>query len=125
MTNIARFNSVKPFEPWLTQICVNTYRNSLRRLARSPIFNGFTTNEDKDWAMESVHVEPPSDYCDLHVAIDRLPEKLRLVIVLFYFQDMDIRSTAQVLRIPEGTAKSRLNKAKFLLKEELHNEANL
>lgn len=75
--------------------------------------------------MESVHVEAPGDYGDLHGAIGRLPEKLRLVIVLFYFQDMDIRSTAQVLQIPEGTAKSRLNKAKSLLKEVLHNEEYL
>ena len=122
MANISRYDTTKPFEPWLTQICVNNYRNALRRLARSPIFNGFSSNEDKDRAMETVHAQPPGDYCDLHAAIDRLPEKLRLVIVLFYFQDMDIRSAAQVLGIPEGTAKSRLNKARFLLKEVLHNE---
>ncbi len=125
MANISRFDTTKPFEPWLTRICVNNYRNALRRLARSPIFNGFDTNEEKDRAMESNHAELPEDYCDLHAAINRLPEKLRLVIVLFYFQDMDIRSAAQVLRIPEGTAKSRLNKARFLLKEVLHNEENL
>lgn len=125
MANMERVDPKRPFEPWLTRICVNTYRNSLRRLARSPIFNGFATGEEKERLIESAHTELPSDYSDLHVAVDRLPEKLRLVIILFYFRDMDIRSTAKVLKIPEGTVKSRLYKAKYLLKEVLHDETIL
>ena len=122
MANAERVDPSRPFEPWLTRIC---YRNTLRRLMRNPIFNGFATGEEKDRLMEAAYAESPSDYSDLHTAVDCLPEKLRLVIILFYFRDMDIRSTAEVLQIPEGTVKSRLHKAKFLLKEVLHDDTNL
>ena len=119
MVNLEKYNANMPFEPWAAQVCVNLYRSRLRRLTRSPIFNGFLSTEDKDTAIENVAAKEQEDYSDLHAAIDQLPEKLRLVIVLFYFEDMDIRSVAGVLQIPEGTVKSRLNKARKLLKEEL------
>lgn len=125
MANLDRFETQKPFEPWLTRICVNIYRNSLRRLTRSPFFNGFATSEEKDRVLERACTESPRDYSDLHAAIDRLPEKLRLAIILYYFRDMDLRSTAQILGIPVGTVKSRMNRAKSLLKEELHHETDL
>ena len=41
LAHFHQYDPNRPFEPWLTRICVNTYRNSLRRLARSPIFQGF------------------------------------------------------------------------------------
>ena len=53
------------------------------------------------------------------------PERLRLTLVLFYFRDMQVASCAQVLGVPEGTVKSRLNKARKLLKEALGHEADL
>ena len=34
--NISRYDASRDFEPWLTKICVNLYRNALRRLAKSP-----------------------------------------------------------------------------------------
>lgn len=48
-----------------------------------------------------------------------LPEKYRLPIHLFYSADMQISEISQVLHIPEGTVKTRLRKAKKLLKREL------
>lgn len=60
-----------------------------------------------------------------HRAVDALPEKLRLTVILFYFRDMDITSTAAVLGIPPGTVKSRLNKARNKLKEVLEHESDL
>ena len=75
--------------------------------------------------METVIVAPKKDYSDLHDAINRLPEKLRVTIILFYFKDMDLKSTADLLSIPAGTVKSRLNKAKKLLKEALKHEYDL
>lgn len=48
-----------------------------------------------------------------------------MTIILFYFRDMDIAGTATILGIPEGTVKSRLNKARKLLKEVLADETDL
>ena len=48
-----------------------------------------------------------------------LPEKYRLPIHLFYSADMQVSEIAKILHIPEGTAKTRMRKAKKMLKEEL------
>ena len=42
-----------------------------------------------------------------------------------YFEEMDISATAKVMGIPEGTVKSRLSKARKLLKEVLGRESDL
>ncbi len=122
--SISQYDPGREFEPWLTKICVNTYRNTLRRIARSPLLN-FQTNEEKDALLQSVPAPENPDYSPLYEAIDGLPEKLRLAVILFYFEEMDIAATAQVLGIPEGTVKSRLSKARKLLKEVLGRESDL
>ena len=48
-----------------------------------------------------------------------LPEKFRIPIHLYYSADLSIQEIAETLKIPEGTVKSRLNKARQLLKKEL------
>ena len=117
-----QYDPSRPFEPWLTRICVNTYRNTLRRLARSPIFNGFRTNQEKEALLGNLPARSQPDYTPLYQAIDGLPEKLRVTVILYYFEDMDVNTTAQVLDIPSGTVKSRLNKARTKLKEVLGDE---
>lgn len=124
LKNFSQFDSSKEFEPWLTQICVNTYRNALRRIKRSPFLN-FQTNEEKDACLAAVPATEKEDYSELHAAIQKLPEKLRMCVILFYFEGMDIAATASALGIPEGTVKSRLSKARQKLKEVLGSEADL
>ena len=51
--------------------------------------------------------------------VANLPEKYSVVIQLYYSADMSIPEIGNVLQIPEGTVKSRMNKAKCLLKKEL------
>ena len=125
LRNIDKYDPSREFEGWLTAICVNTYRNSLKRILKSPVWDGFASDEEKALVMENIAAEEPSDYSDLHTAINRLPEKLRITVILFYFRDMDVAETAKVLKIPEGTVKSRLNKARKLLKEVLTSETDL
>ncbi|MBP3543986.1 MAG: sigma-70 family RNA polymerase sigma factor [Lachnospiraceae bacterium] len=120
--NIGKYDTSKPFEPWLIHICANIYRNRIRRISHSPFFDSFSSNEEKDTIIENIPVASQADYSGLHAAINRLPEKLRLCVILYYFQDMDIPSTARILSIPEGTVKSRLNKARKKLKEDLPDE---
>ena len=124
---LKRFDTYDPsrdFEPWLTRLCVNTYRDRLRRLSRSPFLN-FSSNETKEAFLLTATAPEKKDYSDLYAAIDQLPEKLRLTIILFYFEDMDIEKTAQTLGIPTGTVKSRLHKARIQLKEVLGRETDL
>jgi RNA polymerase sigma-70 factor (ECF subfamily) len=51
----------------------------------------------------------------LEKAVDALPEKLRRVVILAAIEGYDMRETAGLLDLPEGTVRSRLNRARKLL----------
>ena len=121
--HISQYDPAREFEPWLTQICVNTYRSTLRRLTRSPLLD-FSSGGDKDRLLDSVPAPEEKDYSPLYEAVGKLPEKLRLAVVLFYFQGEDLASAAGILNLPVGTVKSRLSRARKLLKEALANETD-
>jgi RNA polymerase sigma-70 factor, ECF subfamily len=55
----------------------------------------------------------------IHSLIDALPEDLRLPLVLSAFDDLNSRLIAQILHIPEGTVRTRLQRARQLLKQKL------
>ena len=122
---IGSYDPSRPFEPWVTGICVNLYRDLLRRRKRSPVFDGFSTAEEKSSVMEAVAAESDPDYFPLREAIGRLPEKLRVAVILFYFHDLDEKRTAEALRVPPGTVKSRLHQAREKLRKELADETDI
>ncbi len=124
-TRLPQYDSARPFEPWLTGICVNAFRDEQRKRKLSPFFNGFQSNEDKEQALNSQPDSPAEDYSDLHAAIDRLPSKLRTTVILHYFHDLDQIHTAAALGVPVGTVKSRLNQARKLIRKELEHEADI
>jgi RNA polymerase sigma-70 factor (ECF subfamily) len=55
----------------------------------------------------------------LHQSLDRLDERHRLPIVLFYFQDLSYREIAEALELPIGTVMSRLSRAREMLHQSL------
>ena len=55
----------------------------------------------------------------VRAAVDALPEKYKLPVLLFYMEELKLSEISQILNIPEGTVKSRLYKAKQVLKREL------
>lgn len=115
--HIGKYDPSREFEPWLTRICVNTYRSALRRLARGPTLDIS--------ALPDIPAPAEKDYGPLYEAVGKLPDKLRLAVVLYYFRGQDLASTAEILNVPVGTVKSRLNKARKLLKEVLADETDL
>ncbi len=48
-----------------------------------------------------------------------LPEKYREVIYLYYYEEMTTKEMAKILKMNENTIKSRLKRAKAILKEQL------
>jgi RNA polymerase sigma-70 factor (ECF subfamily) len=106
------------FRSWLTRmtwrLAVDRWRADRRRLAREDAtaaapMAGHT--EDVAIARErAAHVWR---------AIDRLPDKLRLVVVLSAIEGHDTKEVAGLLDIPEGTVKSRLFAARQTLAENL------
>jgi RNA polymerase sigma-70 factor (ECF subfamily) len=108
------------FRQWLVRMtfrmALDRLRSNRRRLAREGVEAGLQTRptrETGDVVMEKERAE------QLWQAIDSLPKKLRLVIVLAGIQGHDIREVATLLNVPDGTVKSRLFVARKQLKERL------
>ena len=59
------------------------------------------------------------EHARIHALIDALPEQLRLPLVLASFEELNSRETAAVLGIPEGTVRTRLQRARAILREKL------
>lgn len=99
-------------KPWLTRILVNECHNIIRRKRR-------------EQPMESVVAPAAPEAADpwLYEGVMGLPEKLRVPFVLHYLQGYTIRETAQALRAPQSTVKSRLSRARALLAGEMEGEA--
>lgn len=57
----------------------------------------------------------------IHAMIDRLPDDLRLPLVLSASQELNSREIAAILRIPEGTVRTRLQRARQILRQKLAN----
>ena len=93
---------------WLVKIAINESKNMMRR--------GFTVEQDENTADE-----PPDRELRLDVrrAVYDLPEKYRLPVILFYFEDMAVADIAKILDIPEGTVISHLHRGRARLREEL------
>lgn len=115
------FDEKQEFDKWIFRICVNTYKSGLRRLYRLKP-KTFATSDEHD---EFFRLIPDSDdtatheeYRELLETVNRLPEKYRTVLVLRYFSDCSEKETARILGMPEGTVKSRLNRAKEIIRKE-------
>lgn len=98
---------------WLTRILLNECKREQARLHRMI--------PAEDWPTESGETED-YDRLPLKEAIARLPEELRVVIILRYFNDYTLAQTAEVLDIPQGTAATRQRRALALLKLDLEEE---
>ena len=66
--------------------------------------------------------EDRGGYEALYRAVMSLPDKYRETVQTVYFRELTIEDAARILEIPAGTVKSRLYKAKEMLKKELTDE---
>lgn len=60
----------------------------------------------------------------IRMAVNRLPEKLKIVVLLFYMEDLSTAQIAETVKIPVGTVLSRLYQARKILKKELEDVLN-
>lgn len=97
----------------------NRFRKILRRREIAPIFH-YDLNfiEDTREDIESKIIQD-EERINIDRAINKLSEKQRAVILMFYMEELSIKDIAYYLNIPEGTVKSRLNAGRKILKEEL------
>jgi RNA polymerase sigma-70 factor (ECF subfamily) len=114
------------FRAWLVRVtwrlAIDRQRNDRRRIAREAGF-------ERGGSGTALHDERADDVVDglaereraahLWAAVDALPEKLRIVIILAAIEEQDVAVVARLLGVPPGTVKSRLFLARQRLREQL------
>ena len=101
----------KFFRTWITRILINACYDTQRKRRRIV---------SMDEIPESTVSNAPDP--DLTLALQALPEKLRLPLVLCYSEGMSYEEAADVLRIPITTLRGRLRRGKEELRKELNAE---
>lgn len=101
------------FAPWLFTVARRAVMNRLRDVYAHPEPEPLDDPPGEDEADAVVNREALSG------AVGALPAREREVLVLFYLEDLSLEACAQICAVPVGTIKSRLNRARALLRREL------
>lgn len=120
-TAAASFDAARNFKPWLYTIAANKARDQLRSRGRRGMFSLDTqAGDDGPTGAELVTAEDESQdevvarkerRAQVREVIADMPEHLRLILTLGYFQQLPYADIAEILGIPVGTVKSRLHSA--------------
>lgn len=126
---LAEFRGEAELSTWLTRIVINQALMRVRTRTRDRIVVPFSDRADgtaQELDVADHHAESPSDAAMrgelrkvLERRIDELPESFRTVFVMREVEEMTARETADALGIPEATVRTRLFRARALLRESL------
>lgn len=108
---IGRFDTDRPFRPWVLRIVTNEARNRKRSAGRREhlALRAIDPEHESDPSVAAVTADERSRVL---AAVEQLDEGDRLVIVFRYFLDLSEREMADAMDVPAGTVKSRLNRAR-------------
>ena len=115
--HLARLRAPEKFGAWVARMSRRLALNRLRDATRC-------AQRDTAWSTRgnaAIDVETAVTEREFHARlrgeIERLPDKLRSVLLLCAVEEMSTRAVAVRLRIPEGTVRSRLHEARKRLLE--------
>lgn len=108
-------------EKFLFSITIYIWKSWKRKYARrnriiaiEPLKESAVSTED----VEETILKQEEARC-IAAAVNNLPDRLRVPVILYYTVEADIADIALILKIPQGTVKSRLYKARKVIKKEL------
>jgi len=117
--NIQSFDTTQRFSPWIYRIAHNEMVNNLKKKVREPLnffdpevlFPHPLAKENPQSDSERVEMKKILEKC-----LEYLDEKYKEVLVLRYFDDLDYKDIADILKVPVVTVGVRLNRGKEKLK---------
>jgi len=117
-TNIEKFRGDGSFEGWVRRIIVNTAVEYYRKSAKMyPVVNVDDVNKDIPWQDTGDNLELE----DVMNMINNLSTGYRTIFNLYVVEGYSHKEIADMLQINEGTSKSQLARARYLLMEMVKN----
>jgi RNA polymerase sigma-70 factor (ECF subfamily) len=117
----ARVDPERPLEPWLYRVTANQTYTWVKRHQRW----SHPLEEIAEWLSSGVKHSPQyiteqgDESKRIQAAIAELSLPHRVVVVLYYINDLSLHEIAEILEIPEGTVKSRLHYGRRALRNQL------
>lgn len=114
---LSTFQGSSSIKTWIISITINTCKDYLKSAWKRKVvpiteFHENTIAGKNDYTA----VEQQDENQLIRKTVMELPDKFKDVVLCVYFQDMTISEAASLLQIAEGTAKSRLSRAKEKMK---------
>lgn len=117
--NIQSFDASKKFSSWLYRIAHNEFINAIKKKGRESLpffdvdilFPRAVSKENTDNKINEEELRLILDKC-----LGKLDPKYREPLILYYFEDLNYKEIADVLRIPVSTVGVRLRRAKKAMK---------
>ncbi|MTI47362.1 RNA polymerase sigma factor [Sporosalibacterium faouarense] len=132
--NLNKYDTKSSFENWMYTICINTYKDKYNKKKRwLNLVKDYFSDDEKDieWKRIESTDELPEDHIiekensdTIKEKVDSLDDKYRIPIILYYFKEFSYNEISEILNIPIGTLKSRLNTGRKILKELLKEVEN-
>lgn len=124
-THLAQFAGRAQFSTWLTRIAVYEALARRRRRRRLPEIDSMSDHDDTRGALASSGPDPEQEAITgelrtaLEASLDTIPEMYRTVFVLREVEGLSTAEAADCLESSEDVVKTRLHRAKALLRQEL------
>ncbi len=131
--NISSFNEKSSFSTWLYRITANTCSDILRKRQRggnvisinAPSEDGREFDIEDENSSVDEKLEQNERQAAVRKAISELKEEHRTIITLCDIEGLGYDEISRILRIPPGTVKSRINRARSALRKILANNREL
>ena len=109
------------FAPWVRKIAKNCALNTVRRYRGIMPLDQLENCEISDFQSadpEKAYIDKESN-CEIRQGLEKLPEKVKKIIQLYYFEGLSILEIATEMSISEGTVKWQLNDGRKRMRKEL------
>lgn len=114
------FNSLKDknyFSTWITRILINKCYDIIKKNKKISYIN-----EQMEKPENASYYDIYKEESSLERVLNLINQDLKVVTVLYYYDEFSIKEISEMLNIPEGTVKSRLNRARDKIYEILKME---
>ena len=113
------FENTEHEKSWFLRVTVNLCKNLWKTAWRQKVTGlGEIVSESAELPQEQ---EPESD--EMIEIVKKLPQKYRIVIHLFYYEELSIEEISQILRMKPSTVRTQLTRARAKLKVLLENSS--
>ncbi|MEK5028409.1 RNA polymerase sigma factor [Paenibacillus sp. FSL M7-1046] len=115
---LADRSKVRNLKSWILRIASNECNSLIRRRKTGVMkeLRNYLLSRSQDSNPVEEHLNRRETRKEIQGLYSKLPDKIRMVVVLRFINELTVPEISKVMDIPEGTAKSRLNKGLKLLK---------